>query len=131
MVPVLFVTHPDYVDHAIPGHPERPERLAAVDEGLARAGLAGEVVPVAADLAEVADIERVHSADYVDALRRYCLTGGGWLDGDTGVVPRSWDAALRAAGAAHLRLRTDTDWLLDVVRFVAAQRHARTRGTTR
>ncbi|WBB54010.1 DUF58 domain-containing protein [Verrucosispora sp. WMMD573] len=40
-------------------------------------------------------------------------------------------AALRAAGAAHLRLRTDRDWLLDMVRFVAAQRHARTRGTTR
>jgi len=38
---------------------------------------------------------------------------------------------LRAAGAAHLRLRTDRDWLLDMVRFVAAQRHARTRGTTR
>ncbi|WP_197674046.1 DUF58 domain-containing protein [Micromonospora narathiwatensis] len=38
---------------------------------------------------------------------------------------------LRAAGAAHLRLRTDRDWLLDLVRFVAAQRHARTRGTTR
>ncbi|MET7862596.1 DUF58 domain-containing protein [Micromonospora taraxaci] len=40
-------------------------------------------------------------------------------------------AALRGAGAAHLRLRTDRDWLLDMVRFVAAQRHARTRGTTR
>ncbi|MFC3500221.1 DUF58 domain-containing protein [Micromonospora krabiensis] len=39
--------------------------------------------------------------------------------------------ALRSAGAAHLRLRTDRDWLLDMVRFVAAQRHARTRGTTR
>ncbi len=39
--------------------------------------------------------------------------------------------ALRAAGAAHLRLRTDSDWLLDIVRFVAAARHARTRGTTR
>jgi uncharacterized protein (DUF58 family) len=39
--------------------------------------------------------------------------------------------ALRAAGAAHLRLRTDSDWILDIVRFVAAQRHARTRGTTR
>ncbi|MFY1671955.1 DUF58 domain-containing protein [Plantactinospora sp. WMMB334] len=38
---------------------------------------------------------------------------------------------LRAAGAAHLRLRTDSDWLLDMVRFVAAQRHARTGGTTR
>ncbi|WP_213455860.1 DUF58 domain-containing protein [Rhizomonospora bruguierae] len=39
--------------------------------------------------------------------------------------------ALRGAGAGHLRLRTDSDWLLDMVRFVAAQRHARTRGTTR
>jgi uncharacterized protein (DUF58 family) len=39
--------------------------------------------------------------------------------------------ALRGAGAAHLRLRTDSDWVLDIVRFVAAQRHARTRGTTR
>jgi len=40
-------------------------------------------------------------------------------------------SAIRGAGAAHLRLRTDRDWLLDIVRFVAAQRHARTRGTTR
>src|SRR5256884_4762017 len=39
--------------------------------------------------------------------------------------------AIRGAGAAHLRLRTDRDWLLDIVRFLAAQRHARTRGTTR
>jgi uncharacterized protein (DUF58 family) len=40
-------------------------------------------------------------------------------------------AAIRGANGAHLRLRTDRDWLLDIVRFVAAQRHARTRGTTR
>jgi uncharacterized protein (DUF58 family) len=39
--------------------------------------------------------------------------------------------AIKAAGAAHLRLRTDSDWLLDIVKFVAAARHARTRGTTR
>jgi uncharacterized protein (DUF58 family) len=39
--------------------------------------------------------------------------------------------AIRNAGAAHLRLRTDSDWLLDIVRFVAAARHARTRGTSR
>ncbi|HIW61845.1 MAG TPA: DUF58 domain-containing protein [Candidatus Stackebrandtia excrementipullorum] len=40
-------------------------------------------------------------------------------------------AALRRAGAARLRLSTDSDWLRDIVRFVASQRHARTRGTTR
>ncbi len=39
--------------------------------------------------------------------------------------------AIRMAGASHLRLRTDSDWLLDIVKFVAAARHARTRGTTR
>jgi uncharacterized protein (DUF58 family) len=40
-------------------------------------------------------------------------------------------SAIRSAGAGHLRLRTDSDWILDIVRFVAAARHARTRGTTR
>src|SRR5690606_24062589 len=36
--------------------------------------------------------------------------------------------ALRRAGAAQLRLRTDSDWLADIVRYVAARRHARSRG---
>src|SRR5690606_9985779 len=40
-------------------------------------------------------------------------------------------AAIRGAGAAHLELRTDSNWLLDIVKFVADARHARTRGTTR
>jgi len=40
-------------------------------------------------------------------------------------------AAIRAAGASHLLLRTDADWLLEIVRFVAAARHARYRGTAR
>jgi uncharacterized protein (DUF58 family) len=38
---------------------------------------------------------------------------------------------IRTAGAQHLRLRTDSDWLLDIVQFVGAARHARSRGTTR
>lgn len=33
--------------------------------------------------------------------------------------------AIRGSGADHLRLRTDTDWLHDVVRFVAARRRRR------
>jgi uncharacterized protein (DUF58 family) len=35
---------------------------------------------------------------------------------------RGTAAALRRAGAAHLRLRTDRDWLRDLVRHIAAQR---------
>jgi uncharacterized protein (DUF58 family) len=67
-------------------------------------------------------LHEVQTAD--PALRRRYAEAAGE---QRGAIAR----ALRAAGAAHLRLRTDSDWLLDMVRFVAAQRHARTRGTTR
>ncbi|MCW2675141.1 MAG: uncharacterized protein JWR70_181 [Modestobacter sp.] len=40
-------------------------------------------------------------------------------------------AALRRAGAAHLQLRTDRDWLADVVRFVADRRRAGSGGAAR
>lgn len=71
---------------------------------------------------ETGALHEVQSSD-PELRRRYAEAAGE----QRGAIAR----ALRAAGAAHLRLRTDTDWLLDVVRFVAAQRHARTRGTTR
>ena len=71
---------------------------------------------------ETGALHEVQTAD--PALRQRYAEAAGQQRGD---IART----LRAAGAAHLRLRTDTDWLLDIVRFVAAQRHARTRGTTR
>ncbi len=71
---------------------------------------------------ETGELHEVQTADE-NLRRRYAEAAGA----QRGAIAR----ALRTAGAAHLRLRTDTDWLLDIVRFVAAQRHARTRGTTR
>ena len=40
-------------------------------------------------------------------------------------------ATLRRAGAGHLQLRTDRDWLMDVVRFVAERRRAGSGGASR
>jgi uncharacterized protein (DUF58 family) len=40
-------------------------------------------------------------------------------------------AALRRAGAGHLRLRTDRDWLMDVVQYVADRRRAGSGGASR
>ena len=40
-------------------------------------------------------------------------------------------AALRRAGASHLQLRTDRDWLVDMVRFVAARRRGTSGGALR
>jgi uncharacterized protein (DUF58 family) len=41
------------------------------------------------------------------------------------------DAGLRRANAASLRLRTDRDWLIDIVRFVAARRRGASGGALR
>ena len=57
---VLFATHESYLEHlAGPRHPERPERLGAVIDGVARAGLGDALVPLAPAAASRADIERV------------------------------------------------------------------------
>ena len=97
---VLYVTHPHFLDHETGiGHPERPARLAAVEEGVLRSGLGEDLERVAAEPAAEADLERVHTSTYVGALERFCRSGGGRLDADTTAVPASWDAALRAAGS--------------------------------
>jgi acetoin utilization deacetylase AcuC-like enzyme len=98
---VLFVTHPAYLDHETgAGHPERPQRLRAVEAGVARVpGLADELVRLAPRPATKGEVERVHTPAYVEALERFCHSGGGHLDADTSAVPASWEAALLAAGA--------------------------------
>jgi acetoin utilization deacetylase AcuC-like enzyme len=81
------------------GHPERPDRLNAVRRGLkdaCRSGAATLVVPRSATRAE---LTRVHLPEIVDALERFCRSGGGQIDADTAAGPESWDAALAAAGA--------------------------------
>jgi acetoin utilization deacetylase AcuC-like enzyme len=97
---VLYVTHPVYCEHvAGRGHPERPERLLAVEVGAEEVGLGDTLVPTRPRLATKAEIQRIHSPEYIDALEQFCEAGGGLLDGDTAAVPESWEAALLAAGA--------------------------------
>jgi acetoin utilization deacetylase AcuC-like enzyme len=99
-VSVLFLTHPRYLDHDTgTGHPERPARLDAVLRGAEQSGLGDELVFVEPAAAGRDDLVRVHSGDYVDAVERFCASGGGWLDDDTLARPASFDAAVLAAGA--------------------------------
>lgn len=86
------------------GHPERPERLGAVTSGVqAAAGI--EIVEAEPPLVDRKDLERVHSPEYIAAIEGFCKAGGGRLDQDTGAVPDSWGAALRAAGAGMEAVR--------------------------
>jgi len=77
-------------------HPERPARYDAVSEAVAGSGAAVAEAPVA----PIEALERVHDGAYLAAMERYCAEGGGQLDADTIVNDCSFEAALRASGAA-------------------------------
>jgi acetoin utilization deacetylase AcuC-like enzyme len=97
---LLLSTQERFVDHDTGrGHPERPARLAAVLDGIGAAGVADAVVPVAPRPATRAELELVHPPDFLDAVERFCSTGGGALDADTVAGAASWEAAVLAAGA--------------------------------
>jgi acetoin utilization deacetylase AcuC-like enzyme len=86
--------------HAPPGHhPERPERLSAARDAIARSVARGarfeRIAPRAATHEELV---RVHDAKFLEALGK--LEGeAGYLDPDTYVSPGSVDTARLAAGS--------------------------------
>jgi acetoin utilization deacetylase AcuC-like enzyme len=93
-------THAAFLQHDTgPGHPERIQRLAAVLQAV-KGEAFSDIVWREAPSAAIAQIERVHDADYVRrALASVPEKGWVQLDGDTVMSPGSGEAALRAAGA--------------------------------
>ncbi|MBU1670931.1 MAG: histone deacetylase [Actinobacteria bacterium] len=81
------------------GHPERPERLPVAMEALQASGLLDEVEVRSPRDADLAEIELVHPARYIAAVREMSEAGGGHLDMDTAVSRSTYPAALKAAGA--------------------------------
>ena len=95
----LWVHDADLRAHDVPGHPERPERIVALEAALGRHGFFGwERAQAPAAARE--QLERVHPPEYVDFLFELCAAGGGAIDGDTFALPGSFGAACRAAGGA-------------------------------
>ena len=82
------------------GHPERPQRFEAVLEALRRPELATRISWVEASAATREAIERVHPPAYLDMLESLAARGGGALDADTFLGPRSLESVLASAGVA-------------------------------
>ena len=84
------------------GHPERPERLRAIEQALEDErfqSLAREQAPRAAD--EI--VALAHPMEYVEAIRRASPANGlVRLDADTSMSPGSLEAGLRAVGGVTL-----------------------------
>jgi acetoin utilization deacetylase AcuC-like enzyme len=100
-VSTLLVTHPAGLDHRTPqGHPERPDRLRAIEAALAGeafAGLRRELAP----FGEREAVLRVHPEHYIQMLADASPDEGlAQIDADTVMSPGSLEAALRAVGGA-------------------------------
>ncbi len=106
-----YFSHADCRLHEMgAGHPECPERLDAIADHLLATGLLDVLVQSEVPLASVSDLELAHSRMHVasvqglrDRIEAEEMAGGPshfYIDPDTAMNAYSWDAALRAAGAA-------------------------------
>jgi acetoin utilization deacetylase AcuC-like enzyme len=95
----LYFRHASSLAHDTGPHPECADRILAIESAMDEAGWPGVELQEARE-ADRAQLERVHTARHVDAVESLCRRGGGMIDADTTAVEASWEAALRAAGAA-------------------------------
>jgi acetoin utilization deacetylase AcuC-like enzyme len=114
-------THPIYLEHLTPpGHPERPDRLRAIERVLddeAFAALDRRQAPEG----DPETILAVHPRAFVERIRAAVPQDGlAGIDGDTVLSPKSWQAALTAIGAANAAVDDVFEGQADNV-FVAAR----------
>lgn len=95
----LLYTSPVFLQHVTGEHPERPARLTAITEKLRAEGLDRRCTAPAWEPATLERLTRVHSAEHVRDVREFAERGGGRIEVDTTVSPRSYEAARLAAGA--------------------------------
>lgn len=96
-------SHPDCLRHEMgEWHPESPARLRAIDDQIILARLPGLVEQRSPPLAELDAIRRNHTEAAIAIVRDHVPEPGSYypIDGDTSLCSHSWQAALRAAGAA-------------------------------
>ncbi len=106
-----YFTHRDCRLHEMgAGHPECPERLDAINDRLISSGLVDVLQRCDVPLASPTQLELAHGRMYIASLQGLSqrlaqeIQAGGpshlQIDPDTAINPHTWQAALRAAGAA-------------------------------
>ena len=106
-----YFTHPDCWKHDMgQGHPECAQRLDAIEDRLLISGVGDALDRREAPLASLGDLELAHGRMHVASLRglsdglREEISAGGpahvQIDPDTSMNVSTWDASLRAVGAA-------------------------------
>jgi acetoin utilization deacetylase AcuC-like enzyme len=99
-----YISHPLCLKHDMGDyHPESPARIHAIEDQLIASGLLDYLQRHEAPQATREQLLRVHDESYIDLIESSAPQRGiVQLDGDTAMNPFSYQAALRAAGAAVL-----------------------------
>ena len=100
MARVGYIRHDDYLNHDTGvGHPERADRLEAIDRRLEESGVLQNLVLIEPEKAEISWLERVHAPTHVANVKERCeknLDDMG--DEETMIAPASFDVARLAVG---------------------------------
>jgi len=97
----LLLTHPACLDHITPpGHPERSDRLRAINQVLAEERF-NPLVRSEAPEGNLQSVMLCHPEHYVTELRHIAPSSGMvYIDGDTSMSPGTWEAVMRGVGGA-------------------------------
>jgi acetoin utilization deacetylase AcuC-like enzyme len=95
----VWLRHELSLAHEVPRHPERPERIRALEAEMEGHDWFGCEVRRPGDATREA-LEAVHPASYIDQLEDFCIRGGGHIDMDTVAMGATFEAAVRSAGGA-------------------------------
>ncbi|HEX9360849.1 MAG TPA: histone deacetylase family protein [Bradyrhizobium sp.] len=97
----LLVSHRSSLDHQTPpGHPERPDRIRAIEQVLGESRF-DRLVREQAPEGSLDLVRLCHNEHYIEQLQHIAPKSGMiYLDGDTSMSPGTWEAAMRGVGGA-------------------------------
>jgi acetoin utilization deacetylase AcuC-like enzyme len=93
-----LVYDPIYLEHDTGDHVENSRRLVTAVSYLKETGIKEKLTCLPPRPALLEELEMVHTPEYISYVKSKAEKGGGWLDPDTVMSPKSYEAALYAAG---------------------------------
>ena len=93
-----LVYDPVYLEHDTGSHVENSHRLTTAISYLKETGIKAKLTCLPPRPALLEELETVHTLEYISYVKNKAENGGGWLDPDTVMSPKSYEAALYAAG---------------------------------
>jgi acetoin utilization deacetylase AcuC-like enzyme len=115
-----LVYDPIYLEHDTGDHVENSQRLVAAMSYLKETGIGEKLTSLPPRPALPEELEMIHTAEYISYVKSKAEKGGGWLDPDTVMSPKSYEAALYAAGglmvAVEAVMRGEADSAFALVR---------------